>query len=78
MKQQTAAFISDRSGNFAMVMSVSTVVLLAIAGFAVNTISVDHEQAALQDALDGAVLAGASLGYSATDRQRIAEAEKFM
>ncbi len=78
MSSVAKRFANDRSGNFTLITSVSALVLLGIAGFAVNTIAMDHEQSALQDSLDGAVLAGAGLGYSATDNQRITEAEKFL
>lgn len=72
------AFLSDRSGNFALVASVGALALLGAAGLAVNYYAVSHEKAALQETLDAAVLAGASLGHSASDTQRIATAESFM
>ncbi|MDF1598627.1 pilus assembly protein [Mesorhizobium sp. YIM 152430] len=53
------AFAQDKSGSYAILMGVLSVPLVLAAGFGVDITMANRQQAALQQAMDSAVLAGA-------------------
>jgi Flp pilus assembly protein TadG len=53
------AFVQDESGSYAVMMGVLSVPLVLAAGFGVDLTMANRQQAALQQAMDAAVLAGA-------------------
>lgn len=53
------AFLADRRGSYAIMMGVLSVPLVLAAGFGVDVAMANRQKAALQQAMDSAVLAGA-------------------
>ena len=78
MSKLTKSFIKSRDGNFATIFALLAFVLAGSASFGVTYTTISHERSELQDNLDASVLAGMSLGYSATDQQRVAAAIAMM
>ncbi|MFZ1681747.1 MAG: TadE/TadG family type IV pilus assembly protein [Rhizobiaceae bacterium] len=68
------AFLSDRSGNYAMMTSVLVLPLLAAAGLSVDYYTLTQDQKVLQNAADSAVLAVAAAG----DANGKALAERYL
>ena len=67
-------FVDDRGGNFAITFAVLSVPLMVAAGMATTYAFGSLERNRMQQVLDGAVLAGTTLGYSATDQARLTTA----
>lgn len=67
-------FFVHRGGHMAVMFALAAVPILGAAGLSVTYTSALLEKSQLQQALDAAVLAGTSLGYSSADEQRLAVA----
>lgn len=71
-------FLRDGSGNFSMMMAVVTVPLMLGAGLAVDASNIARDKAALQQAIDAAVLAIAAEGEDITDERALAIARQYL
>ncbi|MEX0406786.1 pilus assembly protein TadG-related protein [Aquibium sp. LZ166] len=65
-------FWTETAGNFAIVGVVAAVPIVGAAGLALTYGGAVLQKGELQNTLDSAVLAATSLGYSATDKDRLA------
>lgn len=70
-------FLRDRSANFSVIVAVVSPVLLGLAGLSLDYARLDQARSALQEAADGAALAGANelILASSSDAQIAAVAE---
>ena len=72
MRNLLRSFHTDCHGHFAVIASIAAVPIIGAAGIALVYGSAALQRAELQNSLDAAVLAATSLGYSASDEERLA------
>ena len=72
MRNLLRRFHTDCHGHFAVIASIAAVPIIGAAGIALVYGSAVLQRAELQNSLDAAVLAATSLGYSASDEERLA------
>lgn len=78
MSVRKKRFLSDRSGNFAIIMSLLAVPLVLTAGVALDVANITRTKSQLQNALDAAVLAIAREGQQVDDKQAMQIANTYL
>lgn len=78
MRSLLQSFKDHRGGNFALITSVLSLPLVMGIGLAIDASSIARNQAALQQAVDSAVLAIASEGKNVTDERAKEIAQRFL
>src|SRR5262245_33262024 len=78
MRRHLAGFASDRGGNFGIIAALLAVPLVLSVGIAIDFSSISSKKAALQNAIDSAVLAIARQGKDVSDDEAAAIAKGFL